>query len=498
MTAAPSYGRTPVLVGIGTITQREEDFTRASEPLDLMIAAARAALADAGAGAPGIGARVQRILVPKGRWRYADPGREVGQAIGAPHARSVLADVGVLQQTLIADACTRIAAGEIDCALVVGADAGYRMLRARIAQARAGERQQASVPDERMQPREELLHPAELEAGIRMPVPLYAVIDSAWRARAGIPITQHRRELGALYEQFAAIAADNPHAWRGRPLSATEIAEPSQRNPMQAFPYNRAHCSSWNVDQAGALLLCAADLARKLAVPQERWIHPLASAESNHMLPVSARADIARCPGAEAAAQALLGHAGLAPSQLDLLDLYSCFPVAVKMHAQALAVPAGRPLTVTGAMPFAGGPFNNYVLQATCRMAQLLREGRGAHGVVSSVSGILTKHGFGLWARGPGSAPFASLDASAAAAAGDPPRPVLAAHHGHAQVVGYTIVAAGDEQPDSALVLAQTPAGERVWARSQDRAMLASMQHEEHVGRTVLVEGNQLVRVLDA
>ena len=31
--------RTPVLIGIGTATRREEDFTRALEPMDLMLAA---------------------------------------------------------------------------------------------------------------------------------------------------------------------------------------------------------------------------------------------------------------------------------------------------------------------------------------------------------------------------------------------------------------------------------------------------------------------------
>ena len=68
---------------------------------------------------------------------------------------------------------------------------------------------------------------------------------------------------------------------------------------------------------------------------------------------------------------------------------------------------------MTGGMAFAGGPFNNYVLQATCRMAELLREGQGQNGLVSSVSGILTKQGFGTWGRQPAPGGFVFNDVTA-------------------------------------------------------------------------------------
>ena len=119
--------------------QREEDFALAREPIDLMIEAVRRAGTAAGGLHPL--AAVQRIAVPKGRWRYRNPAGEIARSIGADAATSVLASVGVLQQSLVGDACSRIAAGEIDSALVVGADAGYRMLRAKIAGQRATERQ---------------------------------------------------------------------------------------------------------------------------------------------------------------------------------------------------------------------------------------------------------------------------------------------------------------------------------------------------------------------
>src|SRR5277367_5978594 len=102
--------RTPVLVGIGIATQREDDPARAMDPLALMLKAVR--LAGEDARAPGLLPALNRILVPKGRWLYGDPGRSIAAAVGATHADTVLSTVGVLQQTLIGMACAAIADGE--------------------------------------------------------------------------------------------------------------------------------------------------------------------------------------------------------------------------------------------------------------------------------------------------------------------------------------------------------------------------------------------------
>lgn len=479
----------PVLVGIGTCSQRGDTPEAGCEPLDLMIAAARRALRDARAGAHA--ADIARILVPKGRWRYRNPGGEIARAIGAASASTVLADVGVLQQSLIADACRRIAAGEIEAALVVGGDAGHRIRLALRAGQRAPERQQDDEPHEHWQPAQELLHPAELAAGIRMPVALYAVIESALRARAGTAPQQHRRALGQLMADFSRVAAANPDACRREAIDPDIIAQASPRNALQADPYCRLHCADWNVDQAGALLLCSARRARAWGVDPARWVYARASAESNHMQPLSARVRIASAPGASEAVRALERASGIACAEVELLDLYSCFPAAVQLHAEAIGAGPGDPrtLTVTGGLPFAGGPFNNYVLQATCRMASLLRGRRGRHGLVSSVSGVLTKPAFGLWSTVPGA--FAASDVSAEVAQAAGARPVLMDYEGPARIAGLTVLPQDKSEALRALVLADTPAGERVWAHSTAPGLVASLQREEWVGRAVHMQSHE-------
>ena len=481
--------RTPVLVGVGVAMRREDDPARALEPIDLMLEAVRAAGADC--GVPALLAEVGSVAVPRGRWRYRNPAGEIARAVGATRATTIVSSVGVLQQALIADACQAIADGEVESALVTGADAGYRILRAKLSGARADERDQDDEPDVRLEPKAELRHPAELAAGLRMPVGLYAMLESARRAAAGWSIDDHRDRLAARYARFAEIAAANPDSWTGTPLDAAAIRDEGPRNPMQAFPYTRAHCSTWNVDQAAALLFCSAERAAALGVDRSRWVFPIASAESNHMVPLSARADLIRSPGADATARAVLDAGGIAAADIDLIELYSCFPVAVDAFADALDLPPERDLTVTGSMAFAGGPFNNYFLQATARAAILLRAGAGRTALLSCVSGILTKQAFALWSSAPPHGTFVRRDVTAEVAAVTAELPVVEDYTGGGRIVGCTVLHARGEQP-SAVMLIDTDDGARALAVSEAEETIAGIERDEWVGRRVQVVSGQL------
>ncbi len=486
-------GRTPVLVGIGVVMQREDDPLHAMDPLGLMTEAARRAGADAGADAGGAGvlAALDRILVPRGRWSHNNPGRAIGAAIGAPGVHSVMATVGVLQQTLFGAACDAIAAGEIGSALVVGGDAGYRLLRARITSTELPKLSDGDGgPDQLLAPKEELRHPAEVRAGLRMPVGLYAMLESAYRARQGLSVAAHRDCMAGLYARLSEVAAGNPEAWIRKPYDAATIRDASDRNPMQAFPYTKLLCSSWNVDQAAALLFCSAAQARAMGVPRERWVYPWSSTESNHMVPVSARADLAACPGAAIAGRMAMEPFGVGPGELDLVDLYSCFPVAIETYAAALGLDLARDLTVTGGMSYGGGPYNNYVLQSTARMGRLLRNRTGRKGLVSSVSGVLTKQGFGLLSSAAPPGGFRSADVTEAVAREAAEKRVVADFRGPACVAGFTVLHDRD-RPPLAIVVADLEDGTRALATSEDPAVIARFEVEEFVGAALDVDGER-------
>src|SRR4051794_34927145 len=114
----------PLVAGVAMVQQHATADAEGVEAVELMVAAAEAAAEDAGATA--LLSRVGLVLVPKGIWGYGDPGRIVAERIGAPAAATVLTELGVLQTTLLARAASAVASGDVEVALVVGAEAKHR------------------------------------------------------------------------------------------------------------------------------------------------------------------------------------------------------------------------------------------------------------------------------------------------------------------------------------------------------------------------------------
>ena len=210
------------------------------------------------------------------------------------------------------------------------------------------------------------------------------------------------------------------------------------------------------------------------------------------MLPVCARADLVRSPGADAAAEAVLAAGGLAAGEIDLVDLYSCFPVAVDVFADAVGLDPETALTLTGGMAFAGGPFNNYFLQATARAAQLIRAGAGRNALLSCVSGIITKQAFALWSRVPSHDGFVRRDVTAQTAQAARALPVVENYSGNGRIAGCTVLYARGEAR-KAVAIVDIDAGARALAVSQAEAVVAGMEREEWVGRYVRIVDGQLV-----
>ena len=478
---------TPVLVGIGTVMRKEEGLEYALEPAAMMAQALRRAAADAGSEA--LLREADSIRVPRGFWSYSDPGRLVAQELEAKHARSTLAEIGILQQTLFTRACEALAAGREKIALVAGGEAKYRALQAAKAGQEAAETPQKDVePDEVLRPQQSFGPPLEGQRGLTMPVHSYAVIESALRCHEGQGLAAHREQVAALWAGMSRVAANNPDAWSREPVTAAQIRDAGPRNTMLAFPYTKLHASQWNVDQAAGLILCRAETARALEVPEEKWIFPLAAAENNHMVPLSRRAMLHECPGARLAAAAVLDAAALEAAALDFLDLYSCFPAAIRVQARELGISldADRPPSITGGMRFAGGPLNNYVLQATVKMAHCLRARPGSTGLVSSVSGLLHKQGFGVWASRPPTTLFQAADVSSATAREMQLRPLQRDAESTATVAGCTVhFEKGEAQ--AGIAICDLPDGGRTIARSQEPAVMARMMEEELCGQRVML-----------
>jgi acetyl-CoA C-acetyltransferase len=485
--------RTPVLVGAGVAHQRSDDPAEAAEAVALMTTAVERAGADA--HAPALLGQARAIFVPRGTWRYRDPGRIVAERVGA-NAESVIAELGVLQSTPFTRACRAIANGDLDVAIVVGGEAKFRDLRSRITGTAVTDTAQADdvSADEHIVPADEIIPAAERAAGFMSAPLMYSALETALRTSLGETVAENARATAKLWSGFSRVAAANPDAWRRDPVTPEFLEHPSAQNPMLAAPYTKWHCSQWNVDQAAGFVLCSTEAADRARVPHDRRVYPLAMAESNHMLAVSKRAQLYRAPAVQIAARRIHEATGIDVATCDVVDLYSCFPVAVRIQAREIGLPVddpdGRPLSVGGGMTFGGGPLNNATFQALARMVPMLRAAPGTTGLLTFISGIITKHGTSVWSTTPPEGPFAFADTTEAVEAGTPALDVVGDHRGGATIDGYTVAHEGGE-PRYATIVATTADGTRVVARNDDAGLAADMAGDEWCGRDVSVDGDR-------
>jgi len=476
--------RTPLLVGVGAISQRCEEPRDAKEPLELLIAALEKAAEDAGSRT--LLARADRICAARGFWDYPDPCRVAAERFGATAAKTEVTEIGVLQTTSFGRAAAAIAAGEADVVLVAGAEARHRAQRAKQTGVDAPTAKLPPAPaDTVLRPHAPVLSQPEMRAGLLMPVGQYAMIENALRAGEGLSIEKHRAEIASLWAGFAAVARENPDAWlRDAPDAAALLDD--ARNPMQAFPYGKFHVSQWNVDQAAGLIFCSAATARALGIAREKWVFPLAVADANHMLPFTERRALDRCAGFAHSGRRALERAGLAFADIAHRELYSCFPVAVRMQRRELAIDDERSNTVTGGMAFAGGPLNHFTFHALVKLAETLRADRGSAGYLSAVSGILTKQGASVWSSEPGSNAFAFDDVTEATARDTSAVEIVENASGDATVATYTVLCERGA-PVRTMLLCDLPDGRRTIAQSADASLAETAMRDELCGRAVRV-----------
>jgi acetyl-CoA C-acetyltransferase len=122
--------RTPVLVGVGQVVRRDPDPASASEPLDLMLEAARRAADDAGGG---LLSRLDSIrVVGVLSWRYVNPGLAMGERLRVTPRQTVLTSTGGNSpQLLVNETALAIQRGDVGVALLTGAEVMATRQRAR-------------------------------------------------------------------------------------------------------------------------------------------------------------------------------------------------------------------------------------------------------------------------------------------------------------------------------------------------------------------------------
>ncbi|MGW2825927.1 acetyl-CoA acetyltransferase [Streptomyces sp. NPDC001443] len=506
MTTTALDPRTPVLVGVGQSAERiDQPGYRGLSAVELAAAAAREALADAGADAAAIAAAVDTVAAVR-QFEISTPGapaplgksdnypRSVADRIGATPRRAVL-EVGGGQspQHLVNEIAATIADGGAEVVLLFGSEAISTTRHLAGAEERPDFTEHADGDlEDRGYGLKGLVSRYAAEHGLVGAPEMYALFENARRARLGLSREAYTRAMGELFAPFTRVAAKNPYASAPVERDAAELVTPTEANRPIADPYPRYVVARDQVNQGAAVLLMSLAAARRLGVPQERWVflHGHADLRERDLLE---RADLSTAPASAMAARHALEVASIGVDEVATFDFYSCFPIAVTNTAVdglGLATDDPRGLTLTGGLPFFGGAGNNYSMHAIAETVQRARTKPGTFGFVGANGGMLSKYSVGVYSTTP--TPWQD-DNSAVLQARINSWPAPAQTHkadGWATIETYTVkhdragrrtgIVVGRLEGDGSRFLATTTKG--------DDGILALLSGEQPIGRRVFAQ----------
>ncbi len=482
-----------MIIGVGQFVNRSDSLDDALEPVAMMERAVVAASTDAKLDGPPAADAVR--VVGQLSWRYGNVPRFLAERLGLEPTRLDYTTMGGNSpQTLVNATAMQIQSGEIDIAVLAGGEATRTRQRGRAAGVEF-DWPKSEPGDEPNIIGEELVMnlDAEIERGIGLPVQFYPMFETAIRAVAGRSVDDHQAHLGRLYADLSMVAARNPYAWIREAKTPEEIITVSERNRMIGLPYPKLLNSNNGVDMAAAVIMCSVGAARRLGVPEDRWVFPHAGTDCHEHQFVSHRDTFARTPAIEIGGTRALELANVDIDDVSVIDLYSCFPAAVQLGAQSLGVDLEtRQWSRTGGMTFAGGPWNNYVMHAIATVVNDLRDRPGEFGLVWANGGFATKHAFGVYSTTPPARfehdkPQAQVDAL--------PRRELALPAdaaGAATIEAYTVMFDRAGEPERAIATCLLDDGRRAWGTSEDGLVTSAMCVDEWVGRAIEldIDGN--------
>ena len=482
--------RSPCVIGVAQRTWRPGEGL-APEPVEMWADVARAAAADAGVRSS-LSDLDALHVVHCMSWAYDDAPARLAErlAIEIAHAEvSVLA--GTASQRMVNAAAERMLAGRSELALVVGGEALASRRRLR----RNGQEPEWSHPSARVGDApidlDEWIWPTEWAHDVIQPTLTFAALDTARRARLGADPEGYRRAEAELLTRFTDVAAANPHAWFPQRRTATEIAAVGPENRWISTPYTKHMVAIMDVDMAAALLVATHAKADELGVPRDQRVYLRGWSFGRDATHVAERPFLDRSPAmAEVAADAL-ARAGVGIDDIGHLDLYSCFASSVLYAIDALGVSRDDPrgFTVTGGLPYHGGPSSNYTAHAIAEVVRRLRNDGTGYGLVSGVGMHMTKHVWAVYGTDPGRIVPPDYPAVQARIDRAPARPVVPtlAEETTATVGCYSVTHDRSGEPVTALVVADLEGGARAYGRTTHPDALAAFGRGEWVGRRVVM-----------
>ena len=402
----------PVIVGVAQFTQHKNT-ERPLDPLSLMVKTSSDALSDSAVSE--LKDFVDCVYVMNlFQWSYRDAPGMLSARLGInPRQASYLPVGGNTPQLIVNRAARDLAAGRCKAVLMTGAEAIYSLRRA--LKGNIVLDWPESVPPDRIDG-ENTNGFDRLEAlyDLFFPSSMYPLFETSLRASSGRSPEAHMMFMGKAFERLSRIASENPFAWSKKALSAQEIATPTPVNRYIGYPYTKYMNANVDVDQSAAIIMTTEDSARSLGIPEGKWVYPAGGAELNDIWHVTRRPCLHESPAIRLASRIALEQAGLTLEDITVFDIYSCFPSAFEIARREIGIPEDDPrdLSVTGGLPFFGGPGNNYSMHAIAAVVDLIRKDRSRKAMVTANGWYLTKHAIGIYTGAPPAHPWNDRDDS--------------------------------------------------------------------------------------
>lgn len=407
--------RTPVIVGVGQFTERIDDpGYRGMSSVELATEAAKAALHDCGADIDAVARAIDTVAGVR-QFEISGPTppplgasnnypRSVARRVGAEPARAILEVIGGQgPQHLVTEFAAAIAAGDSDVVLLFGSDA---VSTERYFAKRDDKPDFTETIDGQLEDRgfgyDGIFDEYTVKHGLIGAPVQYGLLENARRARLGLSVADYRQAMAELFAPFSKVASKNPFSAAPVERSVEELATVTDSNRMICDPYPRLMVARDQVNQGAATLLMSVGNARRLGVPEEKWVYLRGHADMKEQKLLE-RADIGASAVAVTAVNEALRVAGIGLDDVAAFDLYSCFPFPVFniCDGTGLATDDPRGLTLTGGLPFFGGPGNNYSMHGIAEAVNEMRDKPGQFALVGANGGIASKYSVGIYSTEP-------------------------------------------------------------------------------------------------
>ncbi|UCD00428.1 MAG: hypothetical protein JSV23_05915 [Promethearchaeota archaeon] len=484
---------TPVIVGAAQVTQ-QKDAATPLDPLNLIAEACQNALSNA--GIEGLQDIIDTIYMSTiASWIYEDAPSKLNDILGIKPSQRYTAPIsGITPQLLVNKAAKVISLGESNAILIAGGEASYSRYRANKGEITLDWPRLS--PNARSKARKAIdFHLSQFERHYKLTIPPYpyALIETALRAASGRDLKEHLDHIGKCYERFSIIASENPYAWEKNQFSSEEIITPSLENRVICHPYTKRMVSNLYVDQAAALVMTTKDIAKKLGIDREIWVYPMGGIDLKNIFYLSQRPILYDSPAIREGSRLVLDQAGLKLEEIDVFDLYSCFPCMVEIARKEIGIPENDPrdLTITGGLSFFGGPFSSYAMHPIVTAVNLIQNNPTMKIMILANGGYNTSESFGIYGNKPPAKSWQEneyYEIQQRIEAKTMPEPVEKAN-GNLIIEAYTIIYDRNGLPERGVVMGRLESGERTLANiDADPDIFMKLEQQELVGQTFMVK----------